>query len=177
MKKILALLSLWCISCTTLNKVTVPHEALNYSNFTQLNGRYSAKPDSTGQPNLADFLLVNYYLDHISYNVGDSLEVELKAKDNKHLEVKVFRNQTLESKEIIRGKLKNNHFVLSRQAHLETDCFGFLNVPTWQKTRLRLQDETLIIDAEVAWYPCFIILPFMFVKNDHYGMKFKKLTN
>ena len=144
-------------------------------NFDQLSGLYSAKPDSSWKPTLADFLIVNYSLDHLTYNLDDTLEVELETLNQEQIKTKIYRNQTLEFEKVLEGQLKNNYFVLNRQGHLETDLYGILRTPTRQQTRIGYRDGDLIIDSEEAWFPSFLILPFMYVKYDYYDEKFKKI--
>jgi len=177
MKRVLVISSLFLTSCVALNETTTKTDKLDQENFIEINGIYSARPDSSWKPTLADFLIINYYLDHLSYEDDDTLLVELVTLNTRQIKVRVFRNKNLEFEKVLKGRLKNNYFVLNRQVHLENDLYGILKTLTRQRTRIGHIDNNLIVDSEEEWYSGILIFPSLYVKYEYYGENFKKIKN
>jgi hypothetical protein len=165
-------------ACTSLKKGVASSVELNATNNTAIHGTYNAQPDKTYILTLADFLEVDYFLKYLNEPGFDSLRVKITPLDEKHIEVSVFNHDTLQSVKVIKGKYKQNYFVLKKQHNYEPELGIFLYSWTRQKTRIRLSEKGNIIVDSKSYLNGFILgfVPVFFVSDRNCDVEFERLV-
>ena len=179
MNKILvSALILTTTSCTSLKKAAPSSVELNASNNVALSGTYNAHPGKNYLPTLADFLEVDYFLKYLNVPAFDSLKVQITPQDEKHIEVTVYNHDTLQSVKTVKGKYKQNYFVLRKQHNYEPELGIFLYSWTRQKTRIRLSEKGNIIVDSKSYLNGFILgfVPVVFVSDRNCDAEFERLV-
>ncbi len=144
--KLLCLFALVVLSvaCKNLDSYTSSSTGLNEDNYQQFNGMYNAQPDSSYKRNLADFLIVNHYLNYPSEKMDsfyDTLSVELKFIDSKTLSVSVYRNGELESIYELPGRLRRGYFELFPQYDYDPEIPVVLGTFTVHESRFTITEQ------------------------------------
>ena len=166
-------------SCLSLRTLDYNSGTLDESNFEGVCGLYQAQPDSMYKRNLAECLLVNYYLNYQSTKIDsfyDTLEVKIETIGSDQLKVVVYRNLEEESSQILKGRLKNGYFVLDQQYQYDSEIPVMLGISTRQKSRITLNEQgDLIVDFKELTNLKLILLPLFFHKLEFMEQEFKKV--
>jgi hypothetical protein len=179
MKTLFYLILFLFTSCVALRPLENQSGNLSESNFKRLNGLYQAQPDSAYKANLADLLIVNYYLNYPSKKIDtfyDTLEVEIKAVSPHKIEITVFRNKIQESRRTLKGKLKNGYFLIKQQYQYDSELPIVLGTSTRQKSRLTIDKAgNVLVDAKEMTNVRFLLVPLFFQTDQYFNREFKKI--
>jgi len=178
----------FAISCKPLKKLGLknyPPEQISILDFKKLNGSYSNYPD-TANGKIVDDAPHNRHGYHLSlfnqFSIGPESGVpevyknevvELTFTSNRKGIISLYKNDSLLHSEKIRGSIKRNYFYV-RPKILVLPFVPILFGYQFQKLRIGISNENLIVDYNSTWFLCFF--GFGSARHGYYSSVYNKIS-
>ena len=177
MKNLILLITLVGISsCTGLKKLPSNNTRINLTdkNLSAFNGKYEVMTIDSSYRTLDYALLVKSPYDYKNIpSKEDYISMEVISK--KKIRVSSFENDQLIHSKILKGKLKNNHFVF-RTRFVVPFFFLAINGLSFQKTRIGLlENGNLTMDTAGGGVALLGVFPMGGGDSKHYKHIFRKI--
>lgn len=172
--KLIPIFLIFLCSCTGLKNVQDrPNiHTLTEQKISTLDGRYGIFTSDSATTTLDNALTLKKYW-WKDWTGKDKYHLSIKAKDARHIDIEVYKENVLLDKKTVKGKIKDGYFVIKPKKVL----FFYFLLNGYGQATTRLGFDTsgnLIVDAHTLKLSTLLFIPLAGDRHKEYGLIFPR---